>query len=99
MRADGHDVLSVRDLDPRAPDETVLRWAVEQQRLLVTMDKDFGEMAARTPGAHGGVLVLRTEAAAGEEKAQVLRNILRTHGEAVIGRLSVYRAGRLRLSR
>ena len=44
LRGEGHDVLAVRDLDPRMPDEEILKSAVQGQRLVITMDKDFGEL-------------------------------------------------------
>jgi predicted nuclease of predicted toxin-antitoxin system len=39
----GHDVLLAIDVDPRAPDETLLNLATQEARVLVTEDKDFGE--------------------------------------------------------
>ncbi len=98
LRQEGHDVLSVREVDPRATDDAVMRWAVEQGRLLITTDKDFGEMVARGREAHAGVLLLRMEAAGGPEKARVVCTILREQGESLVRRLAVYRGGRLRIS-
>ena len=40
----GHDVLSAAERDPRATDEALLALAYEEQRVLVTEDKDFGEL-------------------------------------------------------
>ncbi len=40
----GHDVLSAVDGDPSATDEALLVLAYEEQRVLVTEDKDFGEL-------------------------------------------------------
>jgi len=40
----GHDVRSALDIDPRAPDETLLAVALREARVLVTEDKDFGEL-------------------------------------------------------
>ena len=40
----GHDVASVADVNPQALDSEVLAMAVEQDRILVTEDKDFGEL-------------------------------------------------------
>lgn len=44
LRTLGHDVVSVRDRDPRMADVDILTWAVAEERLVVTMDKDFGEL-------------------------------------------------------
>lgn len=45
LKENGFDVLSVRDIDSRAKDSQILRWAVDQQRMIISMDKDFGEAA------------------------------------------------------
>ena len=40
----GHDVLSALESAPRATDKELLALAIEQQRVLITEDKDFGEL-------------------------------------------------------
>lgn len=40
----GHDVCVAFDVDPRASDETILNLALQEARVLVTEDKDFGEL-------------------------------------------------------
>ena len=40
----GHDVLSALERDPRAADEELLALALEEQRIPVTEDEDFGEL-------------------------------------------------------
>jgi predicted nuclease of predicted toxin-antitoxin system len=40
----GHDVLSASDSDPFATDETLLALAYREQRVLITEDKDYGEL-------------------------------------------------------
>ena len=40
----GHDVLSVLEKNPSASDEDILALALEEERVLVTEDKDFGEL-------------------------------------------------------
>jgi excisionase family DNA binding protein len=45
LAADGHDVVWVRTVAPGAPDVEVLAWAARESRILLTFDKDFGELA------------------------------------------------------
>lgn len=40
----GHDVASALETAPQADDEAILDWARAEQRILVTEDKDFGEL-------------------------------------------------------
>lgn len=44
LRAQGVDVLSVRETMPGASDEAVLATACETGRWLVTFDRDYGEL-------------------------------------------------------
>lgn len=44
LQQEGHDVLAVRDIDPDMPDDDILALAVQEQRLVITMDKGFGEL-------------------------------------------------------
>ena len=59
LRASGHDVLSVSEITPRAEDSHVIRLALREKRILLTEDKDFGQLVF----AHGqktiGVIFLR----------------------------------------
>jgi predicted nuclease of predicted toxin-antitoxin system len=45
LQAAGHEVVWVRTAAPGASDPDVLAWAAREQRVLLTFDKDFGELA------------------------------------------------------
>jgi len=47
LRAKGHDVTSVKETSRGANDSDVLSQAQAEQRLVITHDKDFGELAFR----------------------------------------------------
>ena len=64
MREAGHDVTSVRDTMRGATDRSVLDAALNEQRLLLTEDKDFGELVFAQGASALGVLLLRYPAAA-----------------------------------
>ena len=60
LRSRGHDVLSVKESMPRAGDEVILAKAQAEQRIVLTHDKDFGELAFRYGlPATCGVLLIR----------------------------------------
>jgi len=46
-RQAGHDLTWIKELQPGADDETVLQMSMMENRVLLTLDKDFGEMAFR----------------------------------------------------
>ncbi len=61
LLAAGQDVIWVRTVAPGMPDHQVLDWAMREERILLTFDKDFGELARGSslpPSC--GVILLRT---------------------------------------
>ena len=64
LRDAGHDVFWVRTDRPGAMDDVLLHQAQDEERLVVTFDKDFGELAFRwgLPATCGVILFrLRTQ--------------------------------------
>lgn len=59
LRQDGHDVAWVIETTPGAADEDVLQAAIDQQRLLLTLDKDFGELVFRSGRQAQGIVLVR----------------------------------------
>jgi len=93
----GYDVLAVRDIDPRMSDEKVLRKSVDEKRMVVTMDKDFGELVYHSGLSHAGVLLLRLEGANADEKVKILRKIITDYSGKLFNRFCVYKGGRFRI--
>jgi predicted nuclease of predicted toxin-antitoxin system len=59
LRQDGHDVVYVAELSPSLPDDEVLQQANARGAVLMTADKDFGELVFRQGLVHSGVILLR----------------------------------------
>ena len=59
LRGGGHDVVAVKESMPGASDRAVLERAQADGRLVVTFDKDFGELAVRLRLSAAGVILLR----------------------------------------
>ena len=59
LRESGHDAVYMSDVAPRATDVEVMNRAHRESRLLLTEDKDFGQLAYA--GGHGtaGVILIR----------------------------------------
>ena len=55
----GYDAIFVGDWKPGALDTDILRKAYTENRIIVTDDKDFGELIVRRHFAHQGVLLFR----------------------------------------
>jgi predicted nuclease of predicted toxin-antitoxin system len=60
LTAHGHDSTRIgRDYPASLPDEAVLALAHREQRILITIDKDFGELVVREHQPHAGVVLFR----------------------------------------
>jgi predicted nuclease of predicted toxin-antitoxin system len=67
LRSRGHDVLWIRTDSPGATDKANLAKAVLEQRLLITFDKDFGDLVFhRGQSAPCGVVLFRIAAPSSE---------------------------------
>ena len=97
LRENGHDVISVRDIDSRAKDQDILQLARQEGRMIITMDKDFGELVYSSGIAHSGILILRLEDATSEEKVDVVKVILNEFAPVIENKFCVYRNGKLRI--
>ena len=60
LRQSGHDVLWIREAAPGITDQEVLRRSNAEKRLLLTFDKDFGELVYRLGSdASCGIILFR----------------------------------------
>lgn len=97
LRAHGHDVLWARLEMPGDDDATILSRAQSEDRLILTFDKDFGELAFR----HGlpstsGVILFRCAADLPEVVASRIVEILDQQTDWA-GFFSVVEAHRVRM--
>lgn len=99
LRADGYDVLSVSDISPRAEDSEVINLAVREERILLTEDKDFGQLVY----AHGqetlGVIFLRFPTSARKQISNEVLSLVKRQGEKLVGCFVTVQPGRVRMSR
>ena len=66
LRQAGFDVASVAERDEQLDDPEVLRWSEQEERILISNDKDFGELAFLQELASVGILLVRLPAATAE---------------------------------
>lgn len=77
----GHDALFAADMDIKASDAELLALSVAEGRVLVTEDKDFGELVFVRGLPHSGIIRFSEMGAA--EKAAAMEYLLEHHSEAM----------------
>lgn len=97
LRSAGIDVTYAAETDAAAVDEFVLQKAANESRLLVTSDKDFGELVYRLGKANEGVLLLRLSGLSADLKAKLVVAAVTSRSTELSGAFSVLSPGQLRV--
>jgi len=94
LRASGHDVLYMAELAPATSDADVLARADDDGRILLTEDKDFGDLVFRRGGHVPGLVLLRVDPAQHALKRERLDAAVALFGEdGLRGRYMIVEAG------
>jgi predicted nuclease of predicted toxin-antitoxin system len=80
-------------------DDDVLRQANELDALLLTGDKDFGELVFRQRLVHAGVVLLRLAGLTNASKAGIVADAFREHEAEFRDAFSVISPGHIRIRR
>ena len=99
LRDLGHDVLAVADVMPQADDSSILARARAETRIIVTNDKDFGELVFRSGHDHGGVILLRLHDERSANRVRVVQAVLQQAGDDVAERFIVATDTHIRIRR
>lgn len=81
LRLAGHEVFSVYDEARGTTDDEVLTKAFVENWILITNDKDFGELIYRERRRHRGVVFMRLEDERAANKIKVLEQLLESYAE------------------
>lgn len=99
LREDGYEVLYVAEMEPGITDEAVLSLANSHGALLLTTDKDFGELVVRQGLTHSGVALLRLAGLSPETKAELVSQVLQDHLEEMQAGFTVIMPSSVRIRR
>ena len=98
LRDSGHDVIEAQALGPDPGDRALLEVAESENRVLVTMDKDFGELIYLHRVSHAGLIRLPDVRVT--RRIELVEELIDQYCEALEGRAIVtVQGGRVRLSR
>lgn len=97
LRESGHDVTSVIEVSPGTKDQEVLAWANVERRILLTFDRDYGELIYRLglPGP-AGVMYFRSTPATPDEPAEWLIRLINLGEISLPGMFTVIERDRIR---
>jgi predicted nuclease of predicted toxin-antitoxin system len=97
LRTEGYPVVYFGEEAPGSADLDVLALARESEVLLLTSDKDFGELVFRQRLASAGVVLLRLHGLPAASKVTIVITALTAHGLEMAGAFTVVSPGLLRI--
>jgi predicted nuclease of predicted toxin-antitoxin system len=97
LRASGFDVHYILETNSGIDDDFVLQIANEEGRILLTQDKDFGEMVFRLKKAHLGIVLIRLGFTISSDKAILVNQALLEHREKLRSAFTVIQNNTIRI--
>jgi predicted nuclease of predicted toxin-antitoxin system len=79
LRQEGHQVWYVVEMEPGIADEEVLALANREGAILITADKDFGELVFRLRYLATGVILIRLAGLSISAKSDILATTIQEH--------------------
>lgn len=97
LRNIGIGVVSISEVSSGIKDAEVLKIATENQCLLITEDKDFGELAYRLKLVHSGILLIRLSDTPRKERIAIVADTIDKHFDKLQSNFSVLSKSGLRI--
>jgi len=97
LRKNQFEVYSILESNPSILDSVVLDIANQQKAILLTEDKDFGELVYRLKLYHKGILLIRLSDLLRESRVNVVTDVLIEHFAKLEGKFSVLNKRGLRI--
>src|SRR5215469_10478537 len=98
LREAGHDVLDISELTPGASDDQILDRALNEKRVLITEDRDFGELVYARGRPSTGVILVRFHSRARRAKPATVVGAVTKLGARLQDAFTVVEPGRVRVS-
>lgn len=98
LRTEGFDVLSVAEASAGADDDRVIARALHDGRILLTEDKDFGQLVFAAGRKTLGVVLLRFPAGVRSGVGARTLELVRKHADRLVGSFVVLQPDCIRIS-
>ncbi len=99
LRDQGHEVFSVYDEARGLDDDAIIQKAFDENWLLLTNDKDFGEKVYRERRPHRGVVLLRLADERATQKIGVMQKLIDGYASKLADRFVVATEKRVRFAK
>lgn len=94
---EGYIVSYIADMEQGISDDAVLEMANKEGALLLTADKDFGELIFRLHRLSAGVVLVRLAGLSSAKKTEIVVPIIKKHSKELIGSFAVVTPSGIRI--
>ncbi|MCX6028254.1 MAG: DUF5615 family PIN-like protein [Chloroflexi bacterium] len=98
LRNEGYDVLAVSEYMRRSDDRELITRAAQEQRVLLTEDKDFGWLVFVSQLDSSGVILIRFPGNARQSLGPLIKRVVQEYGRELMGCFTVVQPGQVRIS-
>lgn len=96
LRPDGHDMMYVPETMSGSADEDILFQAYQEERILITEDKDFGELVYRLKLPARGIVLIRISSDDNVQKLKLIREAYKKYGDNLKGLFVILETSKIR---
>jgi len=99
LRHNGHTVLCVAEMEPGISDQEVLNLVNQEEAILLTADKDFGELVFRQDRVAPGIILVRLTGLSAATKAEIITVAIEDHLAELLQSFTVIMPDKVRIRR
>ena len=99
LRNQEHEVFSVYEEARGIDDDAIIQKTFDENWILITSDKDFGEKVYREQRSHHGIILLRLENERSTNKIDTLKRLLENYSEQLSDNFVVVTEKQVRFAR
>lgn len=97
LRKAGHEVHAIIEMEAGISDKEVLHLATQKGIVLLTSDKDFGELVYRDRKSACGIVLIRLAGLTNKDKSEIVARVISEHANELENAFTVISAKNLRI--
>ncbi len=97
LRESNYEIQAVIELDPGLSDEDVLKMANELEAILITEDKDFGELTFRLKKPNKGIILIRMSGVPIQDKINKIKLVLQNYINQLSNSFTIISENKIRI--
>ena len=97
LRQDQHQIIYVAEIEMGISDDEVLTLSNQSDTLLLTADKDFGELVFRQKRLFNGVVLIRLSGLSAKKKAEIVSEAIAKHEKEILNAFTVISYNSIRI--